>query len=144
MIYGRNNNWSVEEFMKLLGVLTACILAFSNISLAADQVSVTLTDVNSFQHLVYNFGRVYVNTMNRVVYNLTNTGNQPLVRSQFSIEGSYFDAYTTCPTIMNPGVRCGIEIRYWPPFIGNHFGRMQMVFTNNTDLIIDLYGEAYQ
>lgn len=130
--------------MKLSGILVACALSFSSFVFAAENLSVSINDVSTRQHLSYNFGRVWVNTMNRVVYTIRNTGSVAIVREGFNISGPGFDAYTNCPVSMAPGYVCDLEIRYWPAFEGVHFGRMNMLFTDKNDIIIDLYGEAHR
>lgn len=132
------------DFMKLSGILIACALTFSSLAFSAENISVAVSDVGAQQRLSYNFGRVWTNTMHRVVYNIRNTGTTMLVREGFSISGHGYDAYTNCPNPMAPGVVCDLEIRFWPAFEGHHFGRMMMLFTDKNDIIIDLFGEAYR
>jgi hypothetical protein len=128
--------------MKLSSALLACVLAFSSFAFSAQSISINASEVKAQQFLSYNFGRVWVNSMNRVLYQIRNTGNMPIQREGFSISGMGFEAYTNCPIVLNPGMKCDLEIRYWPPFEGSHFGRMQMLFTDKNDIIIDLWGEA--
>ena len=82
--------------------------------------------------------------MNRVLFQIRNTGTLPIEREGFSISGIGYDAYTNCPKVMPPGMMCELDIRYWPPFEGSHFGRLQMLFTDKNDVIIDLWGQAYR
>ena len=125
-------------------ILVVCGLFFSSFAFSAEQISVNTSDVQAQQYLSYNFGRVWVNTLSRVVYQIRNTGPAVIEREGFSISGHGFDAYTDCPRQMAPGLVCNLEIRYWPAFEGSHFGRLQMLFTDKNDIIIDLFGIAYR
>ena len=131
--------------MKLLSILSACILSYSNFASAAP-ISIQVSDVsaNSVQYLSYNFGSVFVNSMNRVVYNIRNAGTVDIEREGFTIGGAYFDAYTNCPKVMAPAAECSLEIRYWPPFEGMHSARVQMLFTDKNDIVIDVFGQAFR
>lgn len=130
--------------MKLSSILVACALFFSSFAFSAEQISVSISDSVTAQRLSYNFGRVWLNSMNTVRYTIRNTGTTLLVREGFTISGHGYEAYTNCPTPMGPGVVCDLEIRYWPAFEGFHFGRMNMLFSDRNDILIDLYGEAYR
>ena len=130
--------------MKLSSILAVCVIAFSNFAFSAETISISNTELKAQQFLSYSFGRVWVNSMNRVLFQIRNTGSIPIQREGFSISGIGYEAYTNCPTVILPGMLCDLEIRYWPPFEGSHFGRMQMLFTDRNDIIIDLFGEAYR
>ncbi len=130
--------------MNFLNILVAGVLSFSSLAFSAERIAIDVSEVNAQQFLRYNFGRVFVNSMNRVIYQIRNTGNVIIEREGFSISGPGFDAYTTCPKMMLPGSVCDLDIRYWPAFEGRHYGRMQMLFTDRNDIIIDLVGEAFR
>lgn len=130
--------------MKLSSILAACVLSFSSFAFSMERVSIEVSEVKAQQFLSYNFGRVWVNSMNRTLFQIRNPGPVPVVREGFSISGPNFEAYTNCPIELPPGGACDLEIRYWPMFEGHHWGRMQMLFTDRNDIIIDLFGEAFR
>ncbi len=134
--------------MKSSGILSkmlvACVLFFSSFALSAETLLISTShDMQpASQFIRYNFGRVWNNSMNRINFQIRNVGNIPVEREGFSSSGHGYSAYTTCPRVMNPGLLCNLEIRYWPAFEGQHFGRVQMLFTDRNDIIFDLFGEA--
>lgn len=129
-------------FMKLSNVFLVCALFFSGVAFSADQIPLNISDVQVQQYLRYDFGRVWVNSLSYVRYEVTNQSSRVVERRNFTISGHGFEAYTNCPTLMYPGTRCDLEIRFWPPFENRYFGRMQMLFNDNNHITIDLYGEA--
>jgi hypothetical protein len=130
--------------MKLSSLLIACVLSFSSFAFSSERMTLDVAEGRTQQFLSVNFGRVWVNTMNRALLQIRNPGPVPVVREGFSISGPGYEAYTNCPIELPPGGVCDLEIRYWPMFEGAHFGRMQMLFTDRNDIIVDLYGEAYR
>ena len=134
--------------MKLSGILSkmlvACVLTFSSFAFSAETLSISASDEvqPASQFIRYNFGRVWINSMNRVNFQIRNVGQIPIEREGFSASGHGYSAYTSCPRVMGPGLQCNLEIRFWPAFEGNHFGRVQMLFTDRNDIIFDLFGEA--
>lgn len=153
MIYGRMKgrcNFHLQAlritkgFMKSPIILAACILFFSSFSFSMERISVDISSIEANQFLSYNFGRVWLNSMNRVLFRITNKGVVEIEREGFSIGGHGYSAYTNCPRKMSAGFICDLEIRFWPAFEGSHFGRLYMLFTDKNDIIIDLSGHAYR
>ncbi len=127
-------------------MLVACMLSFSSFAFSAETLSIGAThDVQPASQFVrYNFGRVWLNSMNRVNFSIRNVGQIPIEREGFSSSGHGYSAYTSCPRVIAPGLQCNLEIRFWPAFEGSHFGRVQMLFTDRNDIIFDLFGEAFR
>ncbi len=124
-------------------MLVACVLSFSSFAFSAETLSIGAADFQpASQFVKFNFGRVWINSMNRVNFQIRNVGNIAIEREAFSSSGHGYSAYTTCPRVMAPGSLCNLEIRFWPTFQGHHFGRVLMLFTDKNDLIFDLFGEA--
>ncbi len=101
-------------------------------------------NLETHQRLSYNFGRVLVNSMSAIRYQIRNEGSAPLERASFTVSGLFYEASTNCPRVMAPQQKCGLEIRYWPSFEGYHTGRVIMAFSDQKDVVIDLFAEAYR
>ena len=130
--------------MKKIAILFVCLFSLSTYaqSLEVREINVGSEVEVSTQRLSYNFGRVWVNSMNIVRYWITNQGAAPLAREGFFVRGMFFEAYTDCPRVLAPAQRCNLEIRYWPAFEGFHSGRVEMQFIDKNDIIVDVYGNA--
>ena len=100
-------------------------------------------ETNSIERHSYNFGRVRLYSTQRVRYQVTNTGSTPLTFKQATIVGAGFDATHSCLGELLPQNKCQFFIRFSPNLIGLNSGRFTLSFVENSDIIVNLWGEGY-
>lgn len=125
-------------------ILFSVLLLVSSAVFADQELSVGGSKISEVDRHSYYFGRVQVNSMNVVRFQITNTGETPLTFDAAYISGVGYSAYHSCENGLAPQAKCGAEIRYWPPFQGYHSGRFDLIFKENSSIVIDLMGDAYQ
>ncbi len=111
---------------------------------AVSEISVGGSRVLEVDRHSYYFGRVHVNSMNVVRFTITNTGETPLTFDSAYISGVGYSATHSCENGLAPQAKCWAEIRYWPPFQGLHSGQFELYFKEDSAIVIDLMGDAYQ
>lgn len=105
-------------------------------------ISIELNQDKSVEHHSYNFGTVPVNSRTPISYKVTNTGESALTFHSATISGMGFDAYHTCKKGLQPKEVCTFTIYYWPSFEGMSSGRFRINFDPESDIVVDLWGNA--
>lgn len=90
----------------------------------------------------YNFGTVWLNSLNYVRYTVKNTGDIPLEFKKASISGAGYDAYHTCSRGLQVGEKCSFEIQFRPYWEGMHSGRFVLSFSEDVNLVVDTYAHV--
>jgi hypothetical protein len=124
-------------FITLLGIQTA------NAQLSITPEHIGQNEVQTLDYSSYYFGRVLTNSYNRVLYTVTNTGDEPLDFQSASIWGMYFDARHSCAKGLQPKEKCRFEITYWPAFRGYHSGEFELAFKQDS-IIVHVWGDAIE
>lgn len=100
-------------------------------------------ETNSVERHSYSFGRVMLYSTQRVRYQVTNTGSTPLTFKLAIISGAGFDATHSCSGELLPQNKCQFFIRFRPNLIGLSSGRFTLSFVENSDILVNLWGEGY-
>lgn len=130
-------------FSVLLALLTAP--ASAQIQARAEYPLTALSapvEVTTQSYYYYNFGTIYRGSSRSTYFSITNTGRTPLTFGGVYVSGIDFNAYYSCPRILEPGRSCQMEVRYWPLNEGWHRGRVNVTFYEASSLVIDVEGRA--
>ena len=124
--------------MKIFLSLVLSFISFMSFA----EISVELNSNKSVEYHSYNFGTVPVNSRTPISYKVTNTGESALTFHSATISGMGFDAYHTCKKGLQPKEVCTFTIYYWPSFEGMSSGRFRINFDPESDIVVDLWGNA--
>ena len=127
----------MKLFILAVGLLMSINTFATNLDIKIDTQNITTTD-----YVSYDFGTVWVNSRSRVRYTVTNTGETPLTYKETYIWGSDFRAAHNCREGLLPKEKCVFEIEYWPVFEGLSSGRFLLVFNEDDEIRVDLWGRA--
>lgn len=103
--------------------------------------NIELSSEKGVERHYYYFGVQNVNSWSTISYRVTNTGTTPLNLVRATISGANFSANTNCRTIQ-PGQRCSFRIDYRPFFEGYHVGRFLLSFDQDSQILVDVSGQA--
>lgn len=121
-------------------IFFAALIAFSGMALAS--LSIELNQDKSVEYHSYNFGTVKIGFRMPITYKVTNTGDTALTFHSATISGIGYDAYHSCKNGLQPKEVCSFTINYWPSFEGFHSGRFRLNFDPESDIVVDLMGNA--
>lgn len=130
-------------FSVLLALLTG--QAFAQSQARAEYPLTALTapvEVSTQSYYYYNFGMISLGSSRSVYFTITNRGMTPLTFLGIYVNSIDFNAYSSCPRVLQPGRFCQLEVLYWPINEGWHRGRVNVAFYEAADLIIDVEGRA--
>jgi hypothetical protein len=113
-------------------------------SYAFAEINVELSNEKSIERHSYNFGNVIVGMRVPVSYKVTNTGDNPLTFHSATIQGFGFDASHNCKAGLQPKATCSFTINYWPTMEGMSSGRFRINFDPESDIVVDLWGNAHR
>lgn len=125
-------------------LLLVCSL-FLALPVLANSTNVTgdieLSSEKGVERHYYYFGTQRVYSYSSIAYRVTNTGTTPLNMLRATIGGANYRASTNCRTLM-PGERCSFRIEYNPFFEGYHTGRFLLTFDQDSQIMVDVSGQA--
>lgn len=139
--------------MKVITLFTTVLFSVLLTSAAFGQIQVTASPGTLSSAMIpgnmygrFDYGTVWVGSMNTAFFNLTNTSNQFLRFSNSYTFGIGFNDYHNCYGGLMPYQTCTVRVQYWPNFAGFHSGQTNLSFYDTrgflSTLRIDLVGRA--
>ena len=127
--------------LSLVACFTMSAQAVETFQLQANSNSEVVQPLATQYHSYY-FGINWIHFRQVVRFNVQNTGTEPLTGARATISGHGYNAVHSCTGVVMPGQRCWFEISYWPLFEGVHYGRFILSFVENSNIVVDVWGEA--
>lgn len=103
-------------------------------------IELELSSDKETEYYDYDFGRVSIGQVATAFFSLTNNTNTRLEFASGTISGNFFSGEHTCTEGIEPGDYCDIALYYEPGVIGLHTGVLELSFTPDFSIYVDLTG----
>ena len=126
--------------MKLLSLFFVLFIGFNSM---ANATTLEVNAIKPLNHVMnFNFGLTYVNSLRTAQFEITNSSLEMIPFEGSYVHGADFSARHSCSHGIPARGRCLVEIRYWPMFVGYHYGQVDFLFAYGNDIRFMVSGEA--